>query len=257
MSELRETLSRQRTVPADFGAEIAVIDQGLRRYMLAVYSKVALGLVAAGALAYAISSVPMLRDMMFKAAPAGSASGVQFTWVGIMVAFAPIVVLLMSTKALSRPTPRNTSLIYWIVVSLFGASMGVMVLTFTGLSIATTFAIAATAFGALSLYGYSTPRDLTAFGSFLTVGLAGLIGSVVLNLFLRSRAMDFVANLVGTFIFAGLIAYDTQRLKTAYYTLRGDAVARGVASNFGALSLFINFLNLFQFLLMMLSGERR
>lgn len=255
MPELRNTLAREATAPPL--ADAAPIDLGLRRYMLAVYNKVALGLVVAGGLAYATASIPMLRDLMFKAPAAGDASGVQFTWLGVMVAFAPILVLLMSVKALSRPTPRSTGLLYWTIVALFGASMGVMVLSFTGLSIATTFAIAATAFGGLSLYGYSTRKDLTAFGSFLTVGLVGLIGSLVLNLFLHSPAMEFVANVVGTFIFAGLIAYDTQRLKGAYYTLGGDEAARGVASNLGALSLFIHFLNLFQFLLMMLSGERR
>lgn len=252
MPELQETCPREATAPA-----VAAIDQGLRRYMLAVYNKVALGLVLAGGLAYATSSVPVLRDLMFKPAPAGSASAVQLTLLGCLVAVAPIVVLLMSARTLSRPTPRSTGLVYWTVVSLFGAAMGVMVLSFTGLSIATTFAIAAAAFGGLSLYGYSTRKDLTAFGSFLTMGVIGLVGTLVLNLFLRSPAMEFVANLVGTFIFAGLIAYDTQRLKTAYYTLGGDEAARGVASNYGALSLFINFLNLFQFLLMMLSGERR
>ena len=253
MSERQETLPREAAAPA----VAAAIDQGLRSYLLAIYSKVALGLVLAGGMAYATSSVPVLRDLMFKAAPAGGASAVQFTSLGAMVAFAPIIVLLMSMKALRQPTPRSTGLIYWTVVALFGASMGVMVLSFTGLSIATTLAIAATGFGGLSLYGYSTRKDLTAFGAFLTVGLIGLVGSLALNLFLRSPAIDFVANLLGTFIFAGLIAYDTQRLKTAYYTLGGDEAARGVASNLGALSLFINFLNLFQFLLMMLSGERR
>ena len=253
MSERQETLPREAAAPA----VAAAIDQGLRSYLLAIYSKVALGLVLAGGMAYATSSVPVLRDLMFKTAPAGGASAVQFTSLGAMVAFAPIIVLLMSMKALRQPTPRSTGLIYWTVVALFGASMGVMVLSFTGLSIATTLAIAATGFGGLSLYGYSTRKDLTAFGAFLTVGLIGLVGSLALNLFLRSPAMDFVINLAGTLIFAGLIAYDTQRLKTAYYSLGGDEAARGVASNYGALSLFINFLNLFQFLLMMLSGERR
>ena len=252
MSEFHETLPREVAAPAD-----VVVDEGLRRYMLAVYNKVGLGLVLAAGLAYVTSSVPIVRDLMFKAAPAGSASAVQFTLLGCLVAVAPIVVLLMSARTLSRPTPRSTGFVYWTIVSLFGASMGVMVLSFTGLSIATTFAITATAFGGLSLYGYATRKDLTAFGSFLTMGVIGLVGALVLNLFLRSPAMDFVVNLVGTFIFAGLIAYDTQRLKAAYYTLGGDEAARGVASNYGALSLFINFLNLFQFLLMMFSGERR
>lgn len=257
MPELEKTLPQEADAPPVAAPAVVEIDQGLRRYMLAVYNKVALGLVVAGGLAYATSSVPVLRDLMFKAAPAGSPAGVQLTAMGCLVAIAPIIVLLISARALSQPTPRSTSIVYWTIVSLFGASMGVMVLSFTGLSIATTFAIAATAFGGLSLYGYSTRKDLTAFGSFLTVGLVGLIAALVLNLVLRSPTMDFVVNAVGTLVFAGLIAYDTQRLKTDYYTLGGDEAARGVASNYGALSLFVSFLNLFQFLLMMLSGERR
>jgi FtsH-binding integral membrane protein len=255
MPDLQESLRRDAAAPVA-GAE-AAIDQGLRRYMLAVYRKVALGLGAAGAMAYATSSLPVLRGLMFQPAPAGSASAMQLTVLGALVAFSPIVVLLMSARALSQPTPRNTARIYWTVVALFGASMGVMVLNFTGLSIATTFAIAAAAFGGLSLFGYTTRKDLTALGAFLTVGLIGLIGTLVLNVFLRSPAADFAINLVGVAIFAGLIAYDTQRLKTAYYALGGDEAARGVASNYGALSLFINFLNLFQFLLLLMSGDRR
>lgn len=257
MSEVQEILRREAAAPAVATSAVGEIDQGLRRYMLAIYNKVALGLVVAGGLAHATSSVPAFRRVMFTAAPAGSASAAPFTAVGAIVVFAPVIVLLMSMSALRQPSPRGTSLIYWTVAALFGASMGVMALSFTGLSIATTFAVSAAAFGALSLYGYSTRRDLTAFGSFLTVGLVGLIGGLVLNLILRSPAMDFTVNTVGTLVFAGLIAYDTQRLKTAYYALGGDEAARGVASNLGALSLFINFLNLFQFLLMMLSGERR
>jgi FtsH-binding integral membrane protein len=256
MSETQESLTGS-SVGTGSSVEAAAFDPGLRRYMLAVYNKVALGLMIAGALAYAASSLPLLRNLLFKAAPAGVAPGMQLTFAGCLVAVAPIVVLLTAARTLRQPTPRSAALVYWTVVCLFGASMGVMVLNFTGLSIATTFALAATAFAGLSLYGYTTRRDLTAFGSFLAVGIVGLLGGLVLNLALRSPAIDFVANGVGVLAFAGLIAYDTQRLKAAYYALGGDRTARGVASSYGALSLFIHFLNLFQLLLMALSGERR
>jgi hypothetical protein len=252
MSELQETCPQQAESTA-----VVQFDAGLRRYFLSVYSKVALGLGLAGGLAYATSSIPVLRDLLFKPAPEGAAVAAQLTLWGSLVAFAPIIVLLLSARSLSRPTPRSASFVYWTVVSLFGASMGVMVLSFTGLSIATTFAVAATAFGGLSLLGYATRKNLSAFGAFLSVGLVGLLTALVLNLFLGSPAIEFVVNAVGVLVFAGLIAYDTQRLKIAYYALGGDEAAKGVASSFGALSLFINFLNLFQFLLLMLSGERR
>jgi len=140
------------------------------------------------------------------------------------------------------------------VVSLIGASLGVVVLTYTGASIASTFLITAAAFGGLSLVGYTTKRDLTGFGSFLIVGLIGLIIASIVNLFLQNSMMNFIISVLGVLIFAGLIAYDTQRLK--YYDLGGDQAAMGVATNYGALSLYINFINLFQFLLA-LFGERR
>ncbi|WP_334163761.1 Bax inhibitor-1/YccA family protein [Phenylobacterium sp.] len=237
-------------------AEVGV-DPGLRRYMIAIYNKVALGLALAGALAYATANVPILRDLLFRAAPEGGAGAYHLTFLGGCVAIAPILVLLLSSRPLRRATAFSTGAVYWTVVSLFGAAMGVLVLSFTGLSVATTFAISAAAFGALSLVGYTTRRELTSFGAFLTVGLAGLVGALVLNLVLHSPALAFVTNAVGAFVFAGLIAFDTQRLRRVYEQLAGDEVALDVASNFGALALFINFLNLFQFLLAMGSGEQR
>jgi FtsH-binding integral membrane protein len=250
MRDLDETLVAPRA------AESASVDLGLRRYMLAVYNKVALGLVLASGLAYATSSLPVVRDLMFKAA-AGSRSGVQLTLFGVLVALAPILVLLLSQRVFAKPTPRSTGIVYWTVVALFGAAMGVLVLNFTGLSIVTTLAISAATFGGLSLIGYTTRRDLTGLGAFLTMGVIGLLATMAINLFLRSPAALVVTNLLGTLIFAGLIAFDTQRLKMAYDKLGGDEAARGVASNCGALSLFINFLNLVQFLLLAMSGQRR
>jgi FtsH-binding integral membrane protein len=248
----------EKTLPvAHETVEIAPIDLGLRRYLLAVYAKVALGLLVASGLAYATSSLPPVRDLMFQASGAGNGSGVRLTLIGALVAVAPVLVLLLSQRVFARPTPRGTGIVYWTVVSLFGASMGVLVLNFTGLSIFTTLAISAAAFGGLSLVGYTTKRDLSGWGGFLTMGVIGLIGALALNLVLRSPVTLFVTNMLGTFIFAGLVAFDTQRLKIAYGRLGGDEAARGVASNCGALSLFINFLNLFQFLLLALSGQRR
>ena len=247
----------QEIRPSVAAAAEVDVDLGLRRYMIAIYNKVALGLGLAGALAYATANVPALRDLLFRAAPEGGASAYQLSFLGGCVAFAPILVLLLSSRPLSRATAFSTGAVYWTVVSLFGAAMGVLVLSFTGLSIATTFAITAAAFGALSLVGYTTRREFTGFGAFLTVGLVGLLGALVLNLVLHSPALAFVTNAVGAFVFAGLIAFDTQRLRRVYEQLGGDEAALGVASNYGALALFINFLNLFQFLLALGSGEQR
>jgi hypothetical protein len=153
-------------------------------------------------------------------------------------------------------TAQNTGILYWAIVATIGASLGVNVLVYTGASIATTFLITAAAFGALSLAGYTTKKDLTGFGSFLIVGVIGIMIAMVVNLFLHSAAMNFIINALGVFIFAGLIAYDTQRLKMTYYQMGGDTAAMGVATNYGALSLYINFITLFQFLMGFLGSRR-
>ena len=174
-----------------------------------------------------------------------------------MVAFAPVLLLLASSFALSKPTPARTGALYWSVASLVGASLGVLFLTFTGVSIALTLVVSALGFGALSLIGYTTTRRLSGLGGFLIMGVIGLVASLAANLVLRSPMIDYVAGLAGVLIFAGLIAYDTQRLKLSYHQLGGDEGSMAVATDLGALSLFINFVNLFQFLLMMASGQRR
>jgi FtsH-binding integral membrane protein len=241
-----------RTIPAD-RADMSV-DAGLRSFMLGVYNKVALGLILSAALAFVTGAYPPVRDLMFQVTPDGR--GVGLTVLGMVVAFAPIVILLMSGFALRNPTPRSAGALYWTIVSLIGASLGVVVLMYTGASIASTFLITATAFGGLSLFGYVTKRDLTGLGSFLIMGVFGLLIASVVNMFLHSPAIFFIVNILGVFIFAGLIAYDTQRLKMTYYALGGDQAAMGVATSYGALSLYINFINLFQFLLSMLGNRR-
>jgi FtsH-binding integral membrane protein len=247
----------QNAQPRAAAAAASAVDEGLRRYMLAIYAKVALGLGLAGLLAAITSGVPAIRDLLFQPAAQGSGAHAQPTLLGVLVAFAPLAVLLGSARSLRTPTARNPALVYWSLVVLFGASMGVLALNFTGLSIASTFALSALAFGALSLAGYVTRQNLSGLGAFLWTGVIGLLGALVLNLVVQSPGIEFAANAVGVLVFAGLIAYDTQRLKIAYAEFADDPAGRAAASNCGALSLFINFLNLFQFLLMAVSGERR
>ncbi len=240
-----------RTIPAD-RADMSV-DAGLRSFMLGVYNKVALGLLLSAALAFLTGTYPPVRDLMFTQAANGR---IGYTLIGMIVAFSPMVILLGSMFGMKNPSPRASGIMYWTLVSLIGASLGVLALVYTGTSIFSTFLITATAFGALSLVGYTTKKDLTGFGSFLIVGLIGLVIASLVNMFLALPAMAFIINILGVFIFAGLIAYDTQRLKMTYYQLGGDQAAMGVATNFGALSLYLNFINLFQFLLA-LFGDRR
>jgi FtsH-binding integral membrane protein len=222
--------------------------------MLGVYNKVALGLLLSAAIAYVTGSYPPVRDLMYQVTADGRLAG--FTLIGMVVAFAPLILLLIAGFAIRNPTPQSSGVLYWTIVSLIGASLGVVVLMYTGASIFQTFLITAASFGALSLWGYTTKRDLGPIGSFLIIGLFGLILASVVNIFLRSTGMAFIINAAGVLIFAGLIAYDTQRLKLTYYELGGNQAAQGVATNYGALSLYINFINLFQFLLQFM-GQRR
>ena len=248
MSDFNRGFSRADT-PAV--ADMSV-DAGLRAFMLGVYNKVALGLVLSAAMAYLTGAYPPVSQLMFGERADGR---IGLTVLGMIVAFAPLAIILFSNFTRSA-TPRSSGIIYWAIVALIGASLGTVVLMYTGASIATTFLITAVSFGALSLVGYTTKRDLTGFGSFLIMGLVGLILAMLVNMFLQSSMMAFIVSVLGVLIFAGLIAYDTQRLKLTYYRLGGNADALGVATNYGALSLYLDFINLFRFLLYFTGGRR-
>ena len=236
-----------QAIPAGNTMDMSV-DAGLRSFMLGVYNKMGLGLVLSGILAYITSSVPAVRDMLF------TANG-GYTLAGTIVAFSPMAILLISMFAMRNPSKTGANLLYWTIVTLIGAGLGVLALRYTGQSLASTFFITASAFGALSLWGYTTKRDLTGFGSFLIMGMFGLILASIVNIFLQSPMIMFVISGLGVLIFSGLIAFDTQRLKFEYYYLKGDHTAMSVATSMGALSLYLNFINLFQFLLTFL-GDR-
>jgi FtsH-binding integral membrane protein len=236
-----------QAIPAGNTMDMSV-DAGLRSFMLGVYNKMGLGLVLSGILAYITSSVPAVRDMLF------TANG-GYTLPGMILSFAPLGVMLIGMFAMRNPSKTGANLFYWTIVTLIGAGLGVLALRYTGQSLASTFFITASAFGALSLWGYTTKRDLTGFGSFLIMGVFGLVLASIVNIFLQSPMMMFVISGLGVLIFSGLIAFDTQRLKFEYYYLKGDDTAMSVATSMGALSLYLNFINLFQFLLSFL-GDR-
>ena len=247
MSDFNNGYSRPAPVKADMA-----VDAGLRSFMLGVYNKVALGLLLSAALAYLTGSYPPVRDLMFQYTP----EGFSFTPLGMVVGFAPLAILLFSAFAMRNASPRAANVIYWLVVSLIGASLGTVVLFYTAVSVFSTFLITAAAFGALSLVGYTTKKDLSGFGSFLIMGVVGLVIAMIVNMFLQSGIMFLIINAMGVLIFAGLIAADTQRLKLTYYELGGNQAAMSVATSYGALSLYLDFINLFRFLLYFL-GVRR
>ena len=248
MSELNTTLRDRPSVRPDMA-----VDAGLRAFMLGVYNKMGLGLVVSAGLAWSTASVAPVRDALFIVAD-GRLTG--YTPVGMVLAFAPLALLLGSAFLVRSASPRVASLLYWSVVALIGASLGAVALRYTGQSLASTFLITAAAFGALSLYGYTTRRDLSGIGTFLIMGVIGLLIAGVVNLFLQSSLLMFAISGIGVLIFAGLTAHDTQRLKLTYHQLGGDRAAMGAATSFGALSLYLDFINLFQFLLVFL-GQRR
>lgn len=238
-----------RSLPSQ--ADMAV-DAGLRAFMLGVYNKLALGLAVAGGLAWVTGNVAPVQQMLFAVGPDGR---VGLTVLGMIVQFAPVALLFGSMFAMRNPTAKGAGMLYWAVVATIGASLGVLFLRFTGESLASTFFVTAAAFGGLSLWGYTTKKSLNGFGTFLIMGLIGLFIAAIVNIFLQSPALHFAISAAGVLIFSGLIAYDTQRLKLGYYYAGGSTEQLGVLTNWGALSLFISFVNLFQFLLAFLGNR--
>lgn len=219
------------------------VDAGLRGFMLGVYNKLSLGLVISAALAFAVGSYPPLTAIVFG------------TPLRFVVMFSPLIILLVASFAMKNPSPTAAGAVYWSIVALMGIGLGSIFLVYTGVSIAKTFLVTAASFGFLSLWGYTTKKDLSGMGSFLVMGLFGLILASLVNLFLKSGPLDLAISAIGVLIFAGLIAFDTQRLKNTYYALGGDARGQAVATNFGALSLYLDFINLFMFLLRFLGNR--
>lgn len=233
------------------------VDAGLRGFMLGVYNKVALGLLVSAALAWVTGSYPPVRDLLFSTAvfPDGVTRLTGMTMLGMIVAFSPLVLLLGSNFVMKNPTAGGASALYWLIVALIGASMGTIVLVYTGASVIQTFLITSAAFGALSLFGYTTKKDLTGIGSFLIMGVIGLVIAMVVNIFLQNAMMQLIISAVGVLIFAGLTAYDTQKIKSMYFYVRGtDFVGKSVVM--GALTLYLDFVNMFTFLLQFM-GQRR
>lgn len=248
MSDFNNGYARPLPQSADMS-----VDAGLRAFMLGVYNKLALGLVVAGALAYATGNYAPVQQLLYTQ---GADGRIGLTLLGMVIQFSPLVMLFGSMFFMKNPTAKGVNMLYWAVVSTIGAGLGVLFLRYTGGSLASTFFVTAAAFGGLSLVGYTTKKDLTAMGSFLIMGVIGLIIASIVNIFMQSGVMYLIISGLGVLIFSGLIAYDTQRLKMTYYQLGGNQEAMGVATGFGALSLFINFVNLFQFLLAFMGGNR-
>ena len=230
------------------GAGVETLDQGLRAFMLGVYNNMALGLAATGLVAYGAFRAAASNEAVFNALYVS-----PLKWV---IMLAPLAFVFGLSAAVHRMQPATARLIFLVFAAVMGLSMSSIFLVFTGTSIARTFFVTAASFGALSLWGYTTKRDISSWGSFLFMGLIGIILAMIVNIFLGSSALQFAISVIGVLIFAGLTAYDTQRLKHTYDIVAGDAVAAGRASIIGALQLYLDFINLFMFLLQFMGNNR-
>lgn len=225
-------------------ATSAQYDEGLRAYMLQVYNYMAVALAATGLVAFGASTQTALMQAIY---------GTPLQWV---VMLAPLGIVFYLSARLHKMSEQTAKTWFFVYSGVMGLSLSYIFLAYTGASIARTFFIAAAMFGSLSLYGYTTKKDLSGFGSFLFMGLIGLILASLVNLFLQSSGLHFAISVIGVLIFSGFTAYDTQNIKNAYYQFGGAGAALGKVAIMGALKLYLDFINLFIFLLQFL-GDRR
>lgn len=225
----------------------AEIDEGLRAYMLTVYNYMASALALTGLAAYVTASTPALLSLLYS--PLGAP-----TMLGYVAMFSPLAFILVLNFGINKMRASTTQMVFWAFAVVMGLSLSNILLMYTGASVAKTFFVTAAAFGSLSLYGYTTKKNLTGMGSFLIMGLFGLIIASVVNMFMQSSMMEFIISVVGVLIFAGLTAYDTQRIKLMYLESDHSETASKKAI-MGALSLYLDFINMFLFLLRLMGNR--
>jgi FtsH-binding integral membrane protein len=219
--------------------------------MLRVYNYMTIGLVLTGAVAWAVANTSL--GGLFIQQVNGVYAGL--TGLGWVAFIAPIGLVFWMSFGIQRMSVGTAQAVFWLYAALMGISLSPILLIYTGASVAKVFFISAAAFGGLSLWGYTTTRDLTGWGSFLFMGLIGIIIAMVVNIFLGSPAIDFAISVIGVLVFAGLTAYDTQKIKEMYYA-GDDGTVAGRKAIMGALSLYLDFINLF-LMLLRLFGQGR
>ena len=229
----------------------AQIDEGLRAYMLRVYNYMALGTVITGITAWVTANTSLIN--LFYSISADGRIG--STGLGYVAMFAPLIFVFALSFGIHKMKSSTAQLLFWAVTFVFGLSLANIFLTFTGTSIARVFFITASVFGAMSIWGYTTKRDLSKFGAFLFMGLIGIIIASLVNMFIGSSLIHFAVSVIGVLVFVGLTAYDTQRIKKTYDYVSQDANMMAKSAVMGALSLYLNFINMF-ILLLQLFGNR-
>jgi FtsH-binding integral membrane protein len=246
MADLRNYQARAVNVGTRADASI---DEGLRAYMLKVYNLMALGLAITGVVAYGAFTMAVQDGQLTAFGQLIYASA--FRWVVILAPLGMVFFLSARVHTMSVSAAQTA---FWVFAGLMGLSLSTIFLVYTGASITQTFFITAAAFGALSLWGYTTKRDLTGMGSFLVMGVFGLIIAMLVNIFLQSSALQFAISAIGVLIFSGLTAYDTQKIKEMYFD-GDDVLVSGRKAIMGALTLYLDFINLFSFLLSFLGNR--
>ena len=244
------------------------VDEGLRAYMLRVYNYMAGGVFLTGLVAYVIFTYSVTSDPALAASSGGKVMalhrGMYLTAFGQAIFASPLMWVLMFAPLgfvfflswrIYKMSVSAAQLAFWVFAAVMGASLSSIFLRYTATSITQVFFVTAAAFGALSIYGYTTQRDLSGWGSFLIMGVIGILVAGLLNIWLQSGALQFAISVIGVLVFAGLTAYDTQQIKDNYYSVMGDATAAAKASIMGALNLYLDFINMFVMLLQ-LFGNR-
>ncbi|MBX9752622.1 MAG: Bax inhibitor-1/YccA family protein [Roseococcus sp.] len=239
--------------------DAAAIDAGLRAYMLRVYNWMASGLLVTAIVAYAVASIPAVSELFFTVVRTPRGLATAPTILGYVAMFAPLAFILALSFGINRMSKTTVQALFWTFCGVMGASMANIFVIYTGASIASTFFITSATFASMSLIGYTTKRDLTKLGSFMMMGLIGIILASLVNIFLASPALAFAISILGVVIFCGLTAYDTQRIKNDYieYSYAEGTDEAGKRSVMDALGLYLNFINLFQLLLSFMGNRNQ
>ena len=218
------------------------IDQGLRSYMLGVYNYMGSALALSGVVAFLVASNQTLQQVIF---------GTGLMWVFVL---APLGLVFFLSAKIATMKSSTAQVVFWVFAAMMGISLSSILLQYTGASVARVFFITAGTFGAMSLYGYTTKKDLTKWGSLLMMGLIGIIVASIVNIFMESSALHFAISVIGVLVFVGLTAYDTQKIRQMYYAADSQEVTNKKAI-MGAVTLYLDFINLF-IMLMHLFGQR-
>ncbi len=245
-----------RTYAPPSAANAAVLDAGLRAYMLRVYNWMCSGLVLTAIIAYAVSHTA-LSTLFYNVVQTSAGYRIAPTGLGVVAMLAPLGFVMVLSFGVNRLSRTATQALFWAFAATMGVSLANIFVVYASTSIGTVFFVTAATFAAMSLYGYTTNADLSRFGSFLIMGLTGVVIASVVNIFVGSSALQFGISIIGVLVFVGLTAYDTQRIKGDYtqfaYAEGTDLAAK--RSVFDALSLYLNFINLFMLLLQIFGGR--